>query len=79
MPRYFFNVHDGHSEHDTEGTELTGVDAARVLAVQLAGEVLRDDAHRQSRGETWCLEVLSEAGGIVCSVNVSVSVPSPNG
>ncbi|WP_192707196.1 hypothetical protein [Methylobacterium sp. OAE515] len=75
MPRYFFNVHDGRSELDAEGTELTSYDAARLAAVQLAGELLRDEAHRRKLGDAWRLEVLNESGTNVCSVDVRVSPP----
>lgn len=75
MPRYFFSVHDGRERPDAEGTELTSPDAARLTAVQLAGDILRDEAHYQKLGNAWCLEVLDEAGGIVCNVDVCVSVP----
>lgn len=76
MPRYFFNVHDGRSELDTNGTELTSREAARLMAVQLAGEILRDEAHRQTLGDAWRLEVADEAGEIAWLVEVSVSDPS---
>lgn len=79
MPRYFFNVHDGRSELDTEGTELTSRDAAQLAAVQLTGEILQDEPHRQKLGEAWHLEVLDEAGGTVCNVDVRVSVPTGGG
>jgi hypothetical protein len=79
VPRYFFNVHDGRSQLDTDGTDLTGRDDARHMAVQLAGEILRDEALRQTVGDAWCLEVLDEAGKSVCRVNVDVSDPSAEG
>lgn len=79
MSRYFFNVHDDRSEHDTEGSELTSRDAARLMAVQLAGEILRDEARRQRFSDAWCVEVLDEAGGIVCSINVNISAPITSG
>lgn len=76
MPRYFFNVRGDGAEIDTEGTDLTSPDAARLAAVQLAGEVLIDEAHRLKFRDAWNLEVLDEAGAIVCSVDVRVSVPT---
>ena len=79
MPRYFFNVRTGHSEPDTEGSELTSPDAARLAAIQLAGEILRDEAHRRKLGDAWCLEASDEAGGIICSVDIRVSVPVAEG
>ncbi|MFB0488372.1 hypothetical protein ABIE45_000958 [Methylobacterium sp. OAE515] len=79
VPRYFFNVHDGRSEIDTEGTELADQDAARLMGVQLAGEILKDEGYRQMLGDTWHLDVLDGADGVVCRVDVSVSVPIPSG
>jgi hypothetical protein len=42
MPRYFFDTADGHRFHDTEGTEVKDDAAARVEAVAVMGELLRD-------------------------------------
>jgi hypothetical protein len=42
MPRYFIHVHDGTSMIDDEGTELPDLTAARLAAVRLSGELLRD-------------------------------------
>lgn len=42
MPRYFFNVHDGRSAPDREGTELPDTEIARAQAVRLSGEILPD-------------------------------------
>jgi len=79
VPRYFFNVHDGRSEIDTEGTELTSHDAAQLTGVQLAGEILKDEARRRKLGGTWRLEVLEEAGVLVCRIDVSISAPITSG
>jgi hypothetical protein len=74
VPRYFFNLHDGRSDLDTDGTELTSSDAARIAAVQFAAGLLGDEAHLHTSGVAWNLEVLDEAGATVCSVDVRVSV-----
>lgn len=79
VPRYFFNVHDGQSELDVEGSEFDTNDAARLTAVQLAGEILRDEGHRQKLGDAWYVEVLDDAGGLVCSVDVRVSPSTGEG
>jgi hypothetical protein len=42
MPRYFFNLKDGHTSLDEEGTELADIHAARREAVTFAGQTLRD-------------------------------------
>ena len=73
MPRYFFNVHDGHSSLDQEGTDLPSPDVARVMAIRLAGEIFRDEAERMLLGLAWRLAVLDEAGKSVFGVDVHLS------
>ncbi|QGY05541.1 hypothetical protein MMSR116_29340 [Methylobacterium mesophilicum SR1.6/6] len=75
MPRFFFSVHNGRSELDTEGTELTSHHAARLAAVHMAGELLRDEAYQPMHGDAWRLEVLDETSRLVCCVEVNVSEP----
>jgi hypothetical protein len=75
MPRYFFNVHDGRSALDPEGSELSGPDTARVMAIKLAGEIFRDEAERMTFGEVWRVEVLDEAGAVVFKLQVSLDAP----
>ena len=41
MPRYYFDLYDGDTEPDTSGTELPGLDEARLHAIRYAGEVLQ--------------------------------------
>jgi hypothetical protein len=79
VPRYFFNVHDGRSELDAEGTELASQDAARLTAVQLTGEILRDEARLRKFGDDWHLEVLDVDDADVCTVDVRISVPVADG
>lgn len=47
MARYFFDLEDGQSDPDGEGTQLSGLRSVRLAAVELLGQVLRD------RGETF--------------------------
>jgi hypothetical protein len=42
MPRYFFHVHDGVDQPDTEGVEFPSPEDARTEAVTAMGEALRD-------------------------------------
>lgn len=62
MPRYYFNVYDGLSSLDVEGTELPDWRAARKAAIRLAGEILKDDADRIDLGEDWRIEVADQTG-----------------
>jgi hypothetical protein len=41
MPRYFFHTEDGHVEHDKEGTELANLEAAKMEAARMMGDLLR--------------------------------------
>ncbi|WP_264048901.1 DUF6894 family protein [Methylobacterium flocculans] len=50
MPRYFFDIHDGHTEHDIEGTEFSGPEEAvrhakRILPEIAVHEVPADGEH----------------------------------
>lgn len=62
MPRFHFNVHDGKSRTDTEGTDLPDWQTARIEAVRLAGEILREDAPRIVPGVDWRIEVTDHTG-----------------
>ena len=42
MPRYYFDLADGQSNRDEEGTALPSLRAVRVAAVEMLGHVLRD-------------------------------------
>lgn len=65
MPRFYFDISDspGLSDlPDDEGEELEGLNAARIMAVRLSGEILRDYPDRfWSTGE-WNCTVRGEDG-----------------
>ena len=65
MPRYFFNVHDGSSTIDNEGTELPDIFAAQEEAIHLSGELLREMGGKFWNGEEWSLDVTDETGRIL--------------
>ena len=62
MPKYFFHIHDGQTFPDEEGTELADLAAARLEAVQLTGQMLKDDSQAFWNGEDWRVQVTDEAG-----------------
>ena len=72
MPHFFFNVFDGYDNFDTEGMELPSWQAAKVLAIRHAGEVLQSDAARIKPGDEWHMEVTDEQGLIVFRLDFSV-------
>ena len=68
MPRYFFHVQDGHDMPDDEGTVLADADAARVVAVVTAGELIRDHAQAFWTHGDWQMHVVDEQGATVCEL-----------
>ena len=60
LPRYFFDVIDGFSLIDGEGTELPDLAAARRQAIQASGEILRDMAAKFWLGTPWRMTVRDE-------------------
>lgn len=62
MPRYHFNIHDGEDLPDLEGVELPDLVAARVEAVRISGECLRDHAVKFWDGHEWQMEVTNDRG-----------------
>ena len=65
MPRYFFDVVDGHLITDDNGTELQDVVAARSLALAIAGELSRDVPKALWRRHDWKVSVRDSAGAIL--------------
>ncbi len=72
MPRFHFNVYDGVSSPDKDGTELPDWDAARVQAIAYAGEILKDTSQRLAVGEQWNMEVTDERGLVLFRLDFSV-------
>ena len=71
VPLYFFHVNDGIDKPDLDGTEFPNDQAARVEAVVLLGELLRDkDGSFWYSGECR-MKVVDEAGATVCTVTVA--------
>lgn len=76
MPRYHFNIHDGHSEIDRDGTELPDIQTARSEALQLAGTIISDAGRRVEFGEDWRVEVTDDSGLVLFRMDFVV-VESP--
>lgn len=71
MPRYFFNVIDGTSIIDKDGTVLPSIYVAQAEAIRFAGEVLRDMGGRFWNGTEWRLEVSDEGGQVLFVLHFS--------
>ena len=76
MPRYHFNVQDGVSLPDQDGTELSDLQAARQEAIHLAGRIIADEAHTLALGEDWRLEVTDGSGILLFHLDFSVTASS---
>ncbi len=52
MPRYFFDIHDGHFQRDEDGTECADFEAARreamIVLPDIARWVIPTDGDRQT-------------------------------
>ena len=68
MPRYFFDCLDGGADIDTEGCLFDNDHAARVQAITLAGETLRDDPEHLDNGQALRIEVRDAKGDLLFTV-----------
>jgi hypothetical protein len=62
LPLYFFNVDDGDSDLDSEGTELKNLAVAKCEAVKLAGRIICDAGDTFWDRAEWRLTVTDEKG-----------------
>jgi hypothetical protein len=75
MPIYFFHCEGAQSFVDDRGTELPDLSAARIEAVQNAGEILRDHAERFAEALSWRVYVTDESGSTVFGLRLGVEAP----
>jgi hypothetical protein len=76
MPRYFFNIMEGHSQNlvrDIEGALLSGAGEARKEAIGLARDITKHGIHEPP--ESWAVIVTDESGDEVLTVPLSGSRP----
>lgn len=57
MPRYFFDIKDGHDFPDLQGSEWKDLAEARNEAVRYAAEVLKEMPERFWNAEQWTMSV----------------------
>ncbi|MFC6792681.1 DUF6894 family protein [Methylobacterium komagatae] len=76
MPRYHFNVFDGYSGSDEEGCEFPDWSSARLAAIKLAGEILREDPYRILACPDWRIEVTDQTGLVLIRLDFC-AVESP--
>ena len=68
MPRYHFNIVDGVSQPDPEGTDLVDLAEVRRQALRLSGEVLRELSSAFWQHPEWSLTVTDDAGATVLAL-----------
>jgi hypothetical protein len=76
MPRYFFNVIDGRLHPDIDGTVLRDIEEARIEAVRLSGDLLRENPARFWSSPEWRLEVVDEAGQVLFALRLMAETPA---
>ena len=72
MPFYHFNVHDGRSDTDLDGTDLIDRTNARLAAIKLAGSIIADEADRVQSSSEWYMDVTDASGLILYRLDFSV-------
>ena len=71
MFRYFFHTSDGRSLFDREGMEFDSATAAKIEAVRMMGEVLKDQATEFWDTQALKLIVTDETGLILFVLDLS--------
>jgi hypothetical protein len=77
MPRYFFDIVDGQAFPDTEGTDLPDLAAARIEAVRLSAEVLKEMPERFWMSEEWTMTVRDQLGHPLFKLKFSAETFGP--
>jgi hypothetical protein len=57
MPRYYFDIKDGTDFVDADGSDWPDLAAARIEAVRLSAEVLKEMPERFWHAEKWTMTV----------------------
>ena len=73
MARYFFHSEDGRRISDEEGTELATLAAARIEAVRVLGDLLKEDPGHVLATGGLQLTVTDEAGLIYFALDLSAT------
>lgn len=73
VPRFHFNLSDGHPTVDARGTVLDGYEAARRHAIGLAGTMLVEESCEPWLGDEWRVEVTDERGLILYRPDILIA------
>lgn len=77
MPLFFFDISDGTLEPDLHGSELAGIDQARIEAIKFVGELLQHHSHMIWDGHDLRVDVSDGDRIPVFAVTVSVLTMFP--
>ena len=77
MPLFHFNVYDGISTHDREGTTLVDVHEARREALRRASGLLDEEVIRGRLGEDWRMEITNEEGRMLFRLDLIFDESTP--
>ncbi len=78
MPLYHFHSADGVRQNDESGTDLPNDEAARLVAVRFAGEMLNDHPRELWEHGQWRVEVTNDKNILLFTViTLAVGAPKP--
>jgi len=73
MARYFFHSEDGRPRADYEGTELPSLAAARVEAVRVMGDILKEEPEQVLETGSLRLTVTDQTGLIYFALDLAAT------
>ena len=76
MPRFHFNVYDGTSEPDVQGTILSSVQQARETAIDMAGAIIHERAQYLKSGLQWHMDVTCPKGLVLYRLDFTITEPA---
>lgn len=74
MPAYRFAICDHTNNPDPDPVVLPDLAAAKVVAVQLAGQLIKDHATRFWGAEDWSMEVADHTGLVLFQLTFTVTL-----
>lgn len=75
MPRYYFDVIDGVSAEDADGTDLPDIYTAQAEAIRFSGEILTHLRSKFWDGTEWKLNVLNHQRRLLFTLRFSAEGP----
>ena len=79
MPRYLFQVHDGRETPEVEDLDLPNFEAARIEAIHLAGDLLRQCAARFTPDADWRVSVTDPTSLILLTLDLALTPSAASG